>query len=191
MTKRDAKGRFVRKHFLWDGSNWNDGYIARERMRVYRPDYPKQINSLGYIERAHVVWWLANGEIPAGMVVHHRDGNTLNDKLDNLELMDRIEHNVLHRTGKLKKRETLICPICEGEIKILASEIRSRLREGRKKFFCSVECRNASMRFPMITKNCECCGKQFQTSSVKQFRNKRFCSKPCVTKWVWENIRRK
>ena len=32
-------------------------------------------------------------------VIHHRDGNGLNNSLDNLWLMTRSEHQALHRKG--------------------------------------------------------------------------------------------
>ena len=146
MKKRDKLGRFARVHHFWDGENWDDGYIARNRMRVYRPDYPNQVYMEGYVERAHVVWWLAHGIIPEETVVHHKDENTLNDKLDNLELMDRIKHTILHRLGKLVPRIILTCPSCEEGFEMLESVLRSRLKCGRKSFFCSRECFYESMR---------------------------------------------
>lgn len=38
--------------------------------------------------------------IPSNYVVHHRDGNKLNNKLDNLELLPHEEHLSLHHKGK-------------------------------------------------------------------------------------------
>ena len=36
------------------------------------------------------------GEIPKGMHVHHRDGDKLNNVIDNLELIDAVTHRRLH-----------------------------------------------------------------------------------------------
>jgi hypothetical protein len=47
--------------------------------------------------RAKIVWIAAHGPIPKGMIVHHRDRNTLNDELSNLELMTRADHLSEHR----------------------------------------------------------------------------------------------
>ena len=41
-------------------------------------------------------------------VIHHRDGNRLNNRKNNLELMDRATHVKLHHTGKKRSEETLI-----------------------------------------------------------------------------------
>jgi HNH endonuclease len=57
--------------------------------------------------RAVLVWELANGPVPSGMLVHHADRNTLNDSLDNLVLESRASHINEHRleleAGKLKR----------------------------------------------------------------------------------------
>lgn len=47
--------------------------------------------------RAAVVWEAANGRIAEGWVVHHRDGDALNDALENLEAVSRADHLRRHR----------------------------------------------------------------------------------------------
>lgn len=47
--------------------------------------------------RAQLVWEQKNGPIPRGFGVHHRDENTLNDEIDNLELLNKAEHLAIHR----------------------------------------------------------------------------------------------
>lgn len=46
------------------------------------------------------IWECANGEIPEGFDVHHKDGDKLNNSIFNLELMERFEHNHLHKSGE-------------------------------------------------------------------------------------------
>ena len=40
------------------------------------------------------------GEIPPGYHIHHKDHNKQNNALDNLELIDPVEHQRLHHLGK-------------------------------------------------------------------------------------------
>lgn len=47
--------------------------------------------------RARHVWEQARGPIPAGMAIHHRNGDKLNDDLSNLELVTVSEHLERHR----------------------------------------------------------------------------------------------
>ena len=53
---------------------------------------------------AVVVWRKANGELPTDHLVHHRDGNALNDRLDNLQAVSRAEHLAIHRPAFEERR---------------------------------------------------------------------------------------
>lgn len=52
----------------------------------------------GWIEFARKIYAQKHGTIPDGMVVHHRDRNTLNDHPENLSLMTRAQHFEDHRS---------------------------------------------------------------------------------------------
>jgi len=54
--------------------------------------------------RAVVVWEKKRGVVPAGQIVHHKDRNTLNDKIGNLELMSRSRHMAEHRPEFIEKQ---------------------------------------------------------------------------------------
>lgn len=45
------------------------------------------------------------GSIPKGYIVHHKDGDKLNNSIDNLELMSRAEHASIHHKGVPKTDE--------------------------------------------------------------------------------------
>lgn len=48
-----------------------------------------------------VVWEKHYGKIPKGMQVHHKDGNKLNNNIDNLILVDAMTHKRLHSGCKI------------------------------------------------------------------------------------------
>ena len=48
-----------------------------------------------YLIQAHTAWGYQNG-----YVVHHKDGNSLNDSIDNLVYMTIQEHSKLHNVGE-------------------------------------------------------------------------------------------
>lgn len=54
--------------------------------------------------RARVVWEQARGPIPPGMVIHHVSRDKLDDRLENLEMVDRGEHLREHRSEFEAKR---------------------------------------------------------------------------------------
>ena len=71
------------------GIKFDESLITIKNGRRYLINYP--------IFR--LVWLVFNGEKPKGYVVHHKDHNKLNDKLDNLVLMTIAEHASHHHTG--------------------------------------------------------------------------------------------
>lgn len=130
------KGRYIRTRMLWDGSNWNDGYLNnRGRFLVYRPDFPEAYES-GYALRYRVVWWLSNGLPPKGQNVHHINHIKTDDRLENLTLMEHGAHTRYHCEKKL----TLICDQCKKEFKICQWRIDQRLKEKSHVRFCSQTC---------------------------------------------------
>lgn len=60
------------------------------------------------------LWEKENGPIPETLVIHHVDGNSLNDCIENYQLVTRIEHMALHREYILArmKQSTYRQPKC-------------------------------------------------------------------------------
>ena len=48
------------------------------------------------IDEHRLLWATAYGPIPDGMVVHHKNEDTRDNRLDNLELMSRAAHSRKH-----------------------------------------------------------------------------------------------
>ena len=64
-------------------------------------------------KRLHrLIWEAYNGELPEDMVIHHIDGNKTNNDINNLEVLSKSDHSVLHnkdnngRKGKPLSEET-------------------------------------------------------------------------------------
>ena len=62
-----------------------------------RHDKADNGNPYDWVLRAVHVWKSMNGPLPQGHVVHHKDRNTLNDDISNLQSMTRSEHIEEHR----------------------------------------------------------------------------------------------
>lgn len=94
MQKLGIKARA--KHFM---RGWKIDFYGY--FMFFKPDHPSS-NSNGYIKRArynmekHIGRYLSREEL-----VHHKDMNRLNDNIENLQIMTRSEHNILHE--KIKK----------------------------------------------------------------------------------------
>ncbi len=82
-----------------------NGYIGKRRVR----EHQAVIARLGII-------------VLPGQVIHHRDGNGLNNNPSNLQVMSISEHIRLHTNTldmpKVRDLVTCICPICKQEREI-------------------------------------------------------------------------
>jgi len=79
--------------------NWKGGrhLDSQGYFLVWMPDHPRS-GSNGYVREHILVWETANGPVPHGMVVHHKNGNKQNNRLENLELLaSQAEHVRLHK----------------------------------------------------------------------------------------------
>lgn len=76
-----------------DAPNWKGGIQTdpNGRVRVWDPDRKR------YIPRAVTVWQDANGPVGKGFVVHHRNGDPADDRLENLIRLSNSEHLRVHR----------------------------------------------------------------------------------------------
>jgi hypothetical protein len=99
-----------------------------------------------------LVWELENGPIPIGHVIHHKDGDTRNNDLQNLECIPRAAHckhhqdevkhlpeySAMKRRASLSRERTAYkCAHC-GIDALGFSNGRATRR------FCSVKCKNAA-----------------------------------------------
>lgn len=125
----------------WDLNNWDYGFVKRsrgeERFMVYLPEHP-QADKKGCVFRSRAVWWMYNGEIPNGYVIHHKDRNTLNDELDNLEILTITDHvKVHHQQYKPKEFKCMGCGIIYVRPYHIYNE---RDKRGAKRNYCSTAC---------------------------------------------------
>jgi len=83
--------------------------------------------------------WIDNfGEIPKGYSVHHKDDNTLNNSIENLEILSHSQHAVLHMKDRKKEK----IGICENEL-CKKEFIYHSIRSGK---FCSYSCYSKKRR---------------------------------------------
>jgi hypothetical protein len=84
----------------WKGGRWTKGnYIV-----VYRPNHPFA-DKRGYVKEHRLIWELYNNAILlAWSDVHHLDGDTFNNAIDNLKAMTKSDHSKLHIKNRDRTR---------------------------------------------------------------------------------------
>lgn len=113
------------------------------------------------------IWAYVNGEIPKGYEIHHIDGNSANNTIENLQCMTKSEHTALHvTTGNIREYRCVQC----------GKKFTSNNRAKNSRF-CSRTCATTWRRANVqVEKACENCGKVFSTPKD---RPSRFCSPHC------------
>ena len=130
MEKRDKNGRFKEGLVPWNkgtkgimkpnsgsfqkGSNKKEHVpigtivIRTRKTRNDRRKWIKIAEPNKWQEHAKYIWEQANGTIPKGQLVHHKDRDKLNDNKENLELKSRASHMQEHSNeirGQKKAKE--------------------------------------------------------------------------------------
>lgn len=110
------------------GGGMNEKYAA-----VYKPEHPyAHVNGYVYGHRLVMEKHLGRYLEPNEMV-HHKDDNKRNNRLNNLELTTNRAHSGHHQGGLLTKRK---CPVCGRDFCPPARRVRH----------CSPECGHISVR---------------------------------------------
>jgi len=90
-------------HKITEGSH--EFLRERTRMREETGNFTRQIGKRGYyviittkgrMYEHKYVWEKYHGKIPDGKVIHHRNGDRLDNRIENLELIKISAHHALH-----------------------------------------------------------------------------------------------
>lgn len=114
--------------------------INGEYLLVIAPnDYPGKKYRGKYCYEHHLVYWKVYNIIPKDdEIIHHKDENKHHNVPENLELMKRKEHTIMHNTERLTSLVLLLCPGCQ---KFFIKEKRNTfIQKGGTYTCCSRRC---------------------------------------------------
>jgi hypothetical protein len=97
-------------------------------------------NNRNYINRqplSHFVWnhYNPNNRYKEGMIIHHIDGDTLNDHISNLQMISRGDHNTIHSTNrKHSNKSKILMSISRRKVKSkpLSKETKEKMSLAKK-----------------------------------------------------------
>lgn len=152
-----------------------DGYkFTRDERTGY---YLSSKNMNGRRKRLHVyIWEQANGLVPKGFEIHHKDGDKRNNNLSNFELLNRSEHKIEHvhmMTDEQKKQ--VINNLLENVMPLAKKWHSSKegLEWHRKNGIKVMSER------PYTKYKCNYCGKEFESKKIYKETENKFCSNNC------------
>lgn len=126
-------------------NKWLNVDTGRWHMRIVFPDGTKRGTLYArYLMECHLGRFLTLEE-----EVHHKNGNPLDDRIDNLEVLTTYEHRMKHHPRVLPK--AFECPVC-GKIFLLTSRQITMHRYHRSVGaalsgpFCSQSCINKNRK---------------------------------------------
>jgi hypothetical protein len=100
MIARNKKGQFVKgcsreKAARWKGGRWIQKVRQLKYCFVYDPDH--HFNIKKYVLEHRLVWENHNKAVLLPWAdIHHKNGNTLDNRIENLELMSHSQHRLIH-----------------------------------------------------------------------------------------------
>jgi hypothetical protein len=102
-------------------------------------------------------------------VVHHKDENKKNNNIDNLELMDRVEHVSYHGKMQGKSMVLLKCPYCEK--KFTKQKRQTFLRKPSEFTCCGRKCMGKISKYIQLYGRTQEMEKAISENLLKEFNS--------------------
>lgn len=176
-------------------------YEYKNRNKMY---YRTHLNNekFDYIKEEQMIWEFENASLLSGEIIHHIDGNGLNNAIENLYLTTLLSHNEIHgftdvageKNGMYGRRHSAdtISKISQIQRQRMENnEIRQSISISLKQYYKengTEQLKGQRVFHKTEIRNCENCDVGFET---RKDSVRRFCSKYCSNIWVNQNTTRK
>lgn len=125
------------------------------------------------VRRMHVaVWEFYNAKVPKGFHVHHKDQNTHNNSIDNLELIERMQHLTEHARKRFLENPEFAKEFQKKGISLAPEWHKSA--SGTE--WHSKHAEQMYKKREFVEYTCQECGKLYST---RHFGKTRFCHPNC------------
>ena len=104
-------------------------------------EYPGRKYRGRYAYEHHIVWWRHQGAVPGpDEVIHHRNGNKHDNRIENLELLTRERH-AHHHGAETRRLESIKCGYCGKQFELRQNHAKSRRKQTQSgALYCSRSC---------------------------------------------------
>jgi hypothetical protein len=104
---------------------------------IFAKGYTEHNNKVRYVHRIIMEQSLGRS-LEFNEVVHHKNGDKKDNRLENLELVTRSNHSKTH--AHRVKYIDIHCPECTKSFTLRPNIYRNRLKKGKGLIFCSRQC---------------------------------------------------
>lgn len=119
------------------------------------------------------VWEYHNGEIPEGYDIHHKNNDKSDNNIDNLEMLSRYDHHVVHMKSPERVEKS------RRDIAKAISKAPEWHGSEAGKEWHSMQGKENYKKRTMNTYICTFCGKEFQTKHIYGENSNHFCHNNC------------
>ena len=92
-----------------------------------------------------MIHWQYTGIVPSEeQVIHHRDNNSHNNNFENLELLYKDDHGIIHTSSRGKHMVAIRCSLCGN----IFYKYRNQVHKSSEHLYCSKECQFRAQRIP-------------------------------------------
>lgn len=153
--------------------------------RYYRADGRLRKQGISYLHKT--VWEFYNGKVPDGYHIHHKNGDTLDNRIENLELLPGKSHLALHAEEN-RHNEALMARLKENLAEQQAKAAEWHRSEAGREWHRQHgrETAEAEANKPRAERICKVCGKSFLVKNFVRDRAE-FCSNKCYSKYRRDN----
>lgn len=143
----------------------------------YVPNASHRKRGMGRLHQE--IWRDANGPIPDGYEIHHKDHNPLNNALENLELISIADHHAHHDAGYTPEELRILRQRAEHARR---SAVKWHKSEEGREWHRELARLSAEARYK-VEAVCQWCGKTFETDNIAAASDRaKFCSNNCKTR---------
>ena len=112
--------------------------------------YKRKIVNGSNIQYSRYVWAKHNGEILKGILIHHIDGNKMNNNIKNLQMMTSKEHNLLHAKDRKVWNKGLTIKTNDKLKNIIDKAQVNRMETMKKRFIETYKLRMSGLKLQQI-----------------------------------------